>query len=124
MERQLLALVVEDDQEWADLLDLLLAKAGYAVLRAASAATALEYAGHARVDLAVLDLALPDLTGDVLLERLRALPGKKRLPAMFLSSSHPDEANLSGPETFLPKDAGIGPILSTFRTFAAAGRAP
>lgn len=47
---------------------------------------ALSAAARVRPDLVLLDLHLPDLPGEVVLERLWALPGLARVPVVVLSA--------------------------------------
>ena len=66
-------LVVEDDEALRQLLERLLATAGYAVLSAATGAEALELcaSGEEQIDLVVSDVVLPGIGGVELVSRLR-----------------------------------------------------
>jgi PAS domain S-box-containing protein len=65
------ALVVEDDEQAADLVRLLLEAEGYVVLRAASAEAALVMATQQSLSLITLDIQLPGIDGWEFLLRLR-----------------------------------------------------
>ena len=65
-------LVVEDDQDIADLIALHLRKAGHQVETVYDGETGLEQAASMRYDLIVLDVMLPKLSGIELCQRLRA----------------------------------------------------
>lgn len=67
-------LIVDDDEYIGSLLEELLTKAGYAVLRAYSGTEALLLLGHMRPDLVLLDLMLPGLAGEEVLPALRGVP--------------------------------------------------
>ena len=65
------ALVIENDDQAADLLCLLLEAEGFSVLRVTSAETALQVAPQQALSLITIDLDLPDIDGRQLLLRLR-----------------------------------------------------
>ena len=67
-------LIVEDDELLRDAFKLLLEDAGYQVLEAGTAATALDLAQERRPDLLVLDLGLPDRPGLEVVRALRSDP--------------------------------------------------
>jgi DNA-binding response OmpR family regulator len=64
-------LVVEDDPDTAELLRLVLTRAGHDVTQADDGRAGLRAAYHRRPDLVVLDVGLPELDGWAVLERLR-----------------------------------------------------
>jgi CheY-like chemotaxis protein len=84
-------LVVEDNPITRKLLRVTLQSAGYAVSEAADGAAAVARAAEAMPDLVLLDLLLPDLEGDAVLRRLRALPGGDGLPVLALSGFLPGQ---------------------------------
>lgn len=65
-------LIIEDEDRIASFVEKGLKAAGYATVRAATAGEGFEYALNTIVDLAVLDLGLPDEDGLQLLSRLRS----------------------------------------------------
>jgi len=67
-------LVVDDDPPTVDYVERLLTEAGYEVIATPSANEALTQCQNGkRFDLAVLDVVMPELSGDVLAARLRQL---------------------------------------------------
>ena len=64
-------LVVDDEREIADLVVLYLQNEGFRVSKAYDAAGALELVGSEPLDLAVLDVMLPDMDGFQLCQRIR-----------------------------------------------------
>lgn len=64
-------LVVDDEKEIADLLELYLKNAGYEVYKSYNAKDALEYVQQNTVDLALLDIMLPDMDGFTLCRKIR-----------------------------------------------------
>jgi DNA-binding NtrC family response regulator len=88
MDRPATILAVDDDRSVLGLLSSALAAAGYRVLTANGGWSAVEIFQKAPkpIDLLLTDVIMPDLTGPVLAERLRAQqPG---LPVLFISGFH------------------------------------
>lgn len=67
-------LVVDDDVHIGEMLEEVLVREGYRVLRAYSGTEALMVISQTTPDLVLLDLMLPGLSGEQLLPRLRELP--------------------------------------------------
>lgn len=66
--------IIEDDQSIGDMLQEVLQKEGFLVQRAYSGTEAVFLLERGRPDLVLLDLMLPGLPGEELLERMRGLP--------------------------------------------------
>jgi DNA-binding response OmpR family regulator len=105
-------LLIEDDPDLRLLLETWLTRMEYVTISAASALEAVKTLAGSEsrpgpvVDVALLDIVLPDLSGLLLLQRLRAFPSYARLPAIFLSASHDpaDKAAARGMGAhFIPK---------------------
>ena len=81
-------LVVDADPAVVGIIEFHLKRGGHQVVVARSAQDALASvaAGRETPDLAVLDVALPGMTGFELLEALRAVTGMAGLGAVFLSA--------------------------------------
>ncbi|MCH7229447.1 response regulator transcription factor [Glycomyces sp. L485] len=77
-------LVVDDEGNNGVLLSAALRLTGFEAVFARDGAEALRYAEDFAPDLVVLDVALPDIDGPELVERLRA--GGRDLPALYLAS--------------------------------------
>ncbi len=76
-------LVVDDEKEIADLLALTLKAEGFAVLACNSAAEAIAAIESERIELAILDIVLPDGDGYSLCQQIRE---KHSYPILFLTS--------------------------------------
>jgi PAS domain S-box-containing protein len=80
-------LVVEDEPDVAQILSLMLVRAGYAVDIALTGAEALQALKGRRYDAMTLDLILPDLNGIELIRRIRHDPASTELPIVVVSGS-------------------------------------
>jgi CheY-like chemotaxis protein len=82
-------LVVDDDQMVLDLADSMLTRFGYTVVTAASGEEALRLFENIQVDLALVDVVMPDMNGVGVVERIHELcPG---LRVLFFSAYSEDE---------------------------------
>lgn len=100
--RKLHILVVEDDSDTASDLTELLARSGHRGAVAENGAAALDYIQTHQPDLILLDLALPDVHGLALLNRLRAA---SMLPLIVVSGMDRDRvaALEAGADDFVGK---------------------
>jgi PAS domain S-box-containing protein len=87
-------LIVEDDADSRQLLEALLSARGAHVLAASSTAKALRVLAAERVDVLVADIGLPRADGFTLLDRVRAMPGLSRLPAVAVTGFASEEDRL------------------------------
>ena len=81
-------LVVDDEPHVSEMLAEYLGDLGYAVTVATTGADALRMAAESRPDAVLLDMRLPDTTGDRLLAKLLALDNS--LPIVMLSGDGED----------------------------------
>ncbi len=79
-------LVVDDDPEFADLIEFNLSRQGCEVLIAYDGMQALQFARTELPDVILLDLMLPDLEGLTVCEILRAQPSTRDIPVFILSA--------------------------------------
>jgi DNA-binding response OmpR family regulator len=80
-------LVVEDDDGLREMIAALLERAGYATLEATCGEDALATAAERTVDLALLDVDLPGLSGFEVCLRLREQQAGAEVPIMFVSGT-------------------------------------
>ena len=80
-------LIVEDEQDLVEVLEYNLKREGYETLSALDGAGALEILekGH-QLDLVLLDLMLPDITGTEICRRIRAVERTASLPVLMLTA--------------------------------------
>ena len=86
-------LIAEDDGDIADLLTLYLTGEGYRVLAAPDGRQALALLEGQKVDLAILDIMLPEIGGYDLLRRIRQ---RWNLPVLILSAKAQDADRILG----------------------------
>ena len=101
-------LVVDDQEDSRELLARLLRQWGAAVLQCPSAHTALSALSATRFDLLVADIAMPDVDGYDLIERVRRLAnGRGHVPAVAVTAyarrEDRDRALSSGYNGYCPK---------------------
>jgi len=91
MSSQRTALIVDDERNIAEPLAAYLEKQGYAVLTAASGRDGLSLAGKA--DIILLDLMLPDMTGEAVCRKIRETSG---VPIIMMTAKTSEESQLEG----------------------------
>ncbi len=82
-----LALVVEDDDNAAELVRLFLEADGFSVLRASSAEEALQMAPQHSLDLITLDIQLPGIDGWEFLSAIREDTALSKVPVVVISGA-------------------------------------
>ena len=86
-------LVVDDEPEIADLVGVYLKSEGFTVYTAGTAADALACVGEHDVDLALLDVMLPDMSGLVLCGEIRR---EHHFPVIMLTAKGSDMDKITG----------------------------
>jgi DNA-binding response OmpR family regulator len=81
-------MIVDDDAQVLDMVELVLKREGYRVLRAYSAHSALEMLEKTTPDLFVVDALLPEVDGLALCRKLRALPHTSNSPIIILTGQN------------------------------------
>jgi DNA-binding response OmpR family regulator len=93
-------LVIEDDPDIRELLDYNLSREGFEVTSCADGQDGLDKALHTPVDLIVLDLMLPRLSGIEVCKKIREVPEKRSVPIIMLTAK--------GEETDIVFGLGVG----------------
>jgi len=88
-------LVVDDEIRIRELVRRYLERDGYQVLTAGSGAEALEVTSHSVVDLMVLDLRLPDISGE---EVAREIRRRSDVPILMLTAKVDERDRIHGLE--------------------------
>ena len=85
-------LVVDDEKEIADLIEVYLKNDGYTVYKYYNGTDALQCIGETALDLAVLDIMLPDIDGFELMEYIRPL----EIPVIFITAKNSVQDKVKG----------------------------
>lgn len=86
-------LVVDDEPEIAELVEVYLKSEGFTVFKCYNGTTALELLGRESVDLAILDVMLPDISGFTLCSEIRQ---KYNFPVVMLTAKVEDVDKITG----------------------------
>jgi len=85
MENKPVILVVDDQPQNIELLEAYLVPQGYEIVKAASGEEALEKLGKNQIDLVLLDVMMPKMSGIEVLEKLRADEKTKAIPVVMVT---------------------------------------
>ena len=120
-------LVVDDNADAAAMLSMLVESAGHDVVVELSSLRALDNVETIRPDICLLDIGLPELDGNALARRLRAMP---RLPPPVLvavtgygQQSDRDKAFAAGFDHFFTKPVDISRLMALLTEVHTAGPA-
>lgn len=86
-------LIADDEAEIRELLRLYLEKDGYCVLEAADGRTAISLMEKEEIDMALLDIMMPELDGYRVLKKIRET---SNIPVMILSAKNQDADKILG----------------------------
>jgi two-component system, OmpR family, alkaline phosphatase synthesis response regulator PhoP len=79
-------LVVDDDISVVDILTTALARSGFSVMVAESGNAALERARTEKLDLIILDIMLPGISGKEVIKELKRKGSTERIPIIILTA--------------------------------------
>jgi CheY-like chemotaxis protein len=79
-------LIVEDNNDARDLLAKLINRFGYDAIEADSGREAIGKAVEMHPDLILMDIYLPDITGDKIIARLKANPATRDIPVIITTA--------------------------------------
>ncbi|MFQ5667196.1 MAG: PleD family two-component system response regulator [Candidatus Binatia bacterium] len=89
-------LVVDDDRDSVAIIASMLERRGYKVLAAASGTEALGTIEREQVDLVLLDVMMPEMSGLEVLQLIKENAQTGRLPVILVTAKTRDEDLLSG----------------------------
>lgn len=111
-------LLIDDEPPIRKLLRMGLTTQGYVTVDATNARTALEALSREAMDLVILDLGLPDMSGHDLLRRIRH--GYPDIPVIVLSSRDDERGKVEaldlGADDYVTKPFGMNELLARMRT--------
>lgn len=114
----MLVLLVEDDEDYAEIISHTLKRDGHDVVHVDTVKGAVRFCERKRPDLAVLDVLLPDGTGLELCAALRE--ANDNLPVLFLSSLDRTQDVIAGlnagADDYLPKPFHPGELVARTRS--------
>ena len=84
-------LAVDDAKDTLMLLDFDLAEEGYQVFTAESGEIAFEVLEEQAIDLILLDMYMPGISGLAMLQKLKSLPAFMSIPVIMLSASDDED---------------------------------
>jgi CheY-like chemotaxis protein len=110
-------LIIDDSPVTQRLLSLTLQRAGHHIFTVSNGHEALELLGDSVIDLAIVDLAMPEMDGLTLLQAIRADARHPALPGIMLTASGQDQdrltARAAGANDFLTKPASSRMLIET-----------
>jgi CheY-like chemotaxis protein len=118
--RGLKLMLVDDNEDAAMTLGLLLESAGHAVTVAHDPLDALACAGDQRFDVCLLDIGLPGMSGYELARRLRKLPGTQAATLMAITGYGQESDRADGEEAGFDRYF-VKPVDADLLTEALAG---
>lgn len=113
-------LLAEDHDDSRAFLKFMLELDGYEVVEATNGQQAVEYAEDGQIDLLLMDISMPDMSGLTAIERIREIGVSKNVPAVALSAfgnSFHEKALKAGFDYFVDKPINITalePILERY----------
>lgn len=111
-------LVAEDDTSLRQVICETLSRTGSIVFEAKSGVEALRYLADEQPDIVILDLRLPQVSGDEILEFIYAHPCYARTRVLVLTASATfDPRILRSDDQYLMKPASMSSILTVVREF-------
>ncbi|MGL5330236.1 MAG: response regulator transcription factor [Peptostreptococcaceae bacterium] len=115
-------LVVDDEKEIRDLLEIYLKNDGYNVIKASNGKEALEIVNNQDIDLLILDIMMPGMSG---LEVCKIIRENKNIPILMLSAKSEDmdkiQGIMTGADDYMTKP--FNPLELTVRVKALLRRA-
>ncbi len=107
-------LIVDDDKEDRELMESFLKKDGYEVVMAGDGAVALDLLGVNEVDVILLDIKMPTLSGYDF-SRLLKWRSNKKIKIIYVSIVPRKEVDMGNVDGFIQKPFSSGVLLKTVK---------
>ncbi len=118
-------LIVEDNELNMKLFNDLLEAHGYATLKTSSGVEALELARRHTPDLILMDIQLPEVSGEDVTEWMKSDPALRSIPIIAITAfaMKGDEERIRGKgcEAYLSKPISVAKFLDTVRNYLGEG---
>lgn len=114
--------LIDDEEAFRYVIRQFLSGQKYQVLEAATAEDGLSLIHAERPDVVLLDLNLPEHSGEYVLERLRESDAVKNIPVIIVTASEPAESERERLPTILPKESLSTEVLVHYVTLALERR--
>jgi two-component system, OmpR family, KDP operon response regulator KdpE len=116
-------LVVDDKDDWCDLLMMVIRRAGYEVIQAATSSEAMIQAAGAKPDLILLNLGVPGMDTDNIMSQLKINPSTRDIP-VIVETVQADNPNVrravsAGAKEVLCKPFDLGDLPGILRNHFA-----
>lgn len=98
-----LVLIVDDEEDLAAAVELLLRRAGFRTYKVFDGKAGLDAAAELMPDLVLLDYEMPEMDGLQVIERLRADPATRTMPVLLSSAGRVSLADIQRADGFLAK---------------------
>ena len=109
-------LIVDDEKEIVDLLEVYLSNDGYSVYKCYNGLEAMKCIKQSQIDLAILDIMLPDEDGLEIVRKLRAIPDTKKVPVMMVTAKTTEIDKVKGldigADDYITKPFGVMELIS------------
>ncbi len=110
-----LILIIEDDEEFASVLQELAGEKGFKALISPDGEKGLHYADYYQPDAIILDVGLPGIDGWEVMDRLKENPNTRHIPVHFISGTdRPLDAMKMGAIGFLTKPVSLEKLNEVF----------
>ncbi len=125
-EKEITILIVDDSEAIRILVNAYLREGGYRVLEACNGKEGLEVCKQESIDLALLDIAMPEMDGFSLCARLQGDPRLQSIPVIMLSARGDVESKMRvfelGAVDYLVKPVGKDELLARINTHLTISR--
>ena len=98
-------LLVEEEDDWRDLLTMVIARSGYEVIQAATGSEGMIQATAANPDLILLNLGVPGIRADNIMSQLKINPSTRDIPVIV------ETVQVDNPDVRLAVRAGAKEVL-------------
>ncbi|MBP9853327.1 MAG: response regulator transcription factor [Candidatus Omnitrophica bacterium] len=78
--------LIDDDKELCDITASVLSKEGYVVYTFQNANEGIDFAKDGNPNLILLDMMMPEMSGDDAIKKIKRIPSLKDIPVLFLTA--------------------------------------